>query len=206
MRAVRVLRRLRSYAKHRDAPQSQTLDIVRNGRQERIRVPLAEYPVLLHFPEFPPPRFLAGEYDATGINLKGLFTVGFGPTPEEVARRLGAERIVLTSGRDFFAAFARMIAKIAYGFAVAEGKSSLLDGPAFVLSAILGETEDIGKWVGTQQGPIRKFPSLLHRLTIREDRDRLLLFGDVHLFADSETPTYEVVLGRLKGPASAKRG
>jgi hypothetical protein len=46
----------------------------------------------------------------------------------------------------------------------------------------------------------------LHRLAIREDRERLLLFGEVHLFAESKTPSYEVILGHLKGPRAAERG
>jgi len=196
-RSVRLLRKLRSRSKHRDTPTTGRLKVVRNEVPETIELPIDEFPVLLHFPVFGLPRFLVDK-DHPGIDVVGLASVSFGPSPDVVLERLGAEKLVVESGRDRPVAFARMIAKIGYSMAVADGTLSRLDGPCLVLPAILQEPEAIGLWVGTLTDPIRKYPGLLHRIAVREDRQRGLLFAEVQLFADSEAPSYAVILGRLR--------
>jgi hypothetical protein len=95
-------------------------------------------------------------------------------------------------------AFARLIAKIGYSMAFAEGKLSRIEGSSPVLPSILGEVDDIGQWVGTLTDPIQKYPGVLHRIAVREDRAHRLLIADVQLFSGSETPTYGVILGSLR--------
>ena len=63
--------------------------------------------------------------------------------------------------------------------------------------ALLGEREDVGQWVGTVEGPTQKYVGLLHRLKLLEDASGNLVCH-VQLFADSETPSYAVVLGKLE--------
>lgn len=196
MREVRVLRRLRSRSRHAGVPGTQRLTVVRSGVTEAVQVPIEQYPILLHFPTFSLPRFLTGQ-DGSGIEVTGVASVLFGPRPEEVARRLGAQSIILESQRDRPIAFARMLAKIGYAMAVAQGAESRLDGPSPVLPSMLGELDDIGRWVGTLTDPIRKYPGTLHRIAIREDHAKGLLLAEVQLFSDSETPSYGVILGNL---------
>ncbi len=197
MRSVRVLRNLRSGSKHNGAPVTERLDIIRKGVRETVELQIDEYPVVLHFPVFAPPGLLTGP-SRPGIEITGVVSVSFGPSPQAVLARLGAQEIVLESQRDRPAAFARMIAKIGYAMAFAEGALSGVDGPSPVLPAILGEVDNIGRWVGTLTEPIRKYPGLLHRIAIREDLDRCLIVAEVQLFADSETPSYGVILGSVK--------
>lgn len=90
-----------------------------------------------------------------------------------------------------------MIAKIAYAWAIAEGKLHLLKGHPFVVSAILGQTDDIGRWVGTLTEAPQKHEHLLHYVALTEDHEKKLLIAEVHLFSDSETPRYGVVIGEL---------
>lgn len=197
MRAVRVLRRLRSRSKHAGVPGTQRLTVVRSGVTETVQIPIDQYPILLHFPTFAPPKFLTG-HDGSGIEVTSVASVLFGPRPEEVARRLGGQSIILESHGDRPIAFARILAKIGYAMAVAQGAQSRLDGPSPVLPSILGEVDDIGRWVGTLTDPIRKYPGVLHRIAIREDRAKGLLLAEIQLFADSETPSYGVILGNLR--------
>ncbi len=110
----------------------------------------------------------------------------------------GVKEIKITQFQDP-TAFARMIAKIAYAFAVAEDKLKIINGDPFVTQSILGIKDDIGKWVGTLTEPIQKYENILHRIAIREDRDKRLLIGEVHLFSDSQAPKYGVILGMLRG-------
>lgn len=162
-----------------------------------VELPIDEYPILLDFPTFPPPRLLTGE-GGSGIMMTAVSSVLFGPSPDDVARRLGAQRIILRSGEYRHVEFARMLAKIGYAMAVAEGAQKRLDGASPILSSILGDIDDIGRWVGTLPDPIRTYPGLLHRIALREDRNKGLLLAEIQLFADSETPSYEVILGALR--------
>ncbi len=194
MRPVRVLRRLRSRSKHAGAPGSALFKIVRAGIEETVRLPLDQYPILLPIPIFPAPGYLTGK-TGRGIDITGLATISYGPRPEEVLQKLGGGSITLQTGKDEPAAFARMLAKIAYSYAWGEGALQKLSGPSLTPSAILGNSDDIGNWVGTLDGPVQKYPGLLHRLSLHEERG--LLIASVQLFADSETPSYGVILGSL---------
>lgn len=77
-------------------------------------MPIEDFPILLHFPVFfAPPAYLHLSGFEKGIHVTGIDTVSFGPRPEEIAKRLGAQRIAIAQAQEPVA-FARMIAKIAY--------------------------------------------------------------------------------------------
>jgi len=193
---VRAKLRFRS-RRREQYPTTGELIVVRGKVEEAIELPLEEYPLLLHFPVFAPPTSISGEAEVQGIQIRGIATIGFGQDPEEVKRRLGADDIKVTQNYEYVA-FARMVAKIAFSMAAAIGSLDLLDRPSPVLPAILGERRDIGHWVGTYTDPLEAVPRLLHLITVYRDEDRRLLMGKVKLFADSPSPTYGVVLGKLK--------
>jgi len=89
----------------------------------------------------------------------------------DVARRYGAQEFEIPSAQEPHA-FALMIAKIGLAFAAAEGRLSLIKDRPFVAPAILGQTDDIGKWMGTITEPVTTFRRVLHRLEIHEDRQK----------------------------------
>ncbi len=200
---VRVFRDLKSRTKHKDAPSALSLRAVRNGRDDTIELPIGEYPFLLHFPLFPPPAYLGNSNYSNGILMSGLASVLFGPRPDDVAAQLGATEIKLPSTYQPVA-FAQMLAKIAYAMAVAERETDQLDGECFVLSSILGTTDEIGRFVGTLTKPFEKHADQLHRVSLHRDTEKGLLVGEVQLFADSETPSYGIILGKLRPPKNAK--
>ena len=90
-----------------------------------------------------------------------------------------------------------MIAKIAFAMAVAEGKMSRIKGISPVVPSILGEEDQIGRWLGTMTQPSTAYPGLLHRVLVHEDLEKGLLIGEVQLFSDSPSPSYAVILGEL---------
>lgn len=193
---VRIFRALHSRTKHRDAPSHFPLTITRNEKEEIIKLPIEEYPILLQFPVFPPLALLDSADYTYGIRVNGVATVSFGPTPQEVGRKLGATEISLTQTLQPVA-FARVLAKIAYAMAFADNVIHRIDEVA-VLPAILGEKDDVGMWVGTLSAPINKVDGHLHRITFYNHEINGLLVAEVHLFSDSETPIYGVVLGYLQ--------
>lgn len=194
---LRVYRDLKSRTKHRDAPSMLEVEILRKDRWVVEARPLNDVPVLLHFPIYPPPRCLSGDAPRMGIDVEGLVTIGFGITAESFGGTGGSPAIrVPDSNRPY--EFARMLAKIAYAYACAEGALEDIEGAPFVLPAILGHQNDVGHWVGTVTDPLQAHAGVLHRLVIHRDTERQLLCVEVQLFADSSAPAYGVVLGRLK--------
>ncbi len=196
MRAVRVLHGFQSRSKHQGAARTQAIRVVHDGVEDRIELPLDEAPVILFFPQFAPPSSVTGKH-VSGIDLIGVAAVCFGPTPEDVGRGLKANAIGLESENYEPTAFARMIAKIGFATAYAEGALIRVREPCPVIPAIMRETNDIGRWVGTMTGSYRKYPGLLHRVALHEDHERGLLVAEVQLFASSGTPCYGVILGML---------
>jgi hypothetical protein len=197
-RPVRIYRDLKSRSKHQDAPTALPLTYVRDGQERTVELPIGEYPFLLHFPLFAPPAHLTQSPDyESGIQMSGIASVLFGPSPDKVAASLGASELRLPSNHEPVA-FARMIAKIAYAFAAAERATDDIEGKSFILPAILGERDDIGRWLGTLSKPIEAHPGELHRIVLHREESKGLLSAEVKLFADSETPSYGVILGTLK--------
>jgi len=196
MWAVRVIRNLKSRTKHKDAPKTKLLTLTKEGRDQRVELPLDEYPVLLSFPVFTLPGYLDPGGYTQGIRITGNVTIRFGSPPETILTRFGATGLKITQN-DKPTSFARMIAKIAYSMAYAKGALETIKGNPTVISSILGVRDDIGLWVGTLQAPHKAQSGLLHRISLIEDRKLGLLLSEVQLFADSQTPNYIVILGHL---------
>ena len=94
--------------------------------------------------------------------------------------------------------YPRTLRKLAPVAFVDYGLAKIKDHRSPVLPAILGEANDIGRWVGTITDPVSRHEGHLHRVLIRRDEQKGLLLGDVQLFSDSQTPRYGVILGELE--------
>jgi hypothetical protein len=192
---VRKLLRLKSRTKHANAPKTMRLSIWKNEEEKQIEVPLEEYPSILYFPIFAPPGY-GNEHYENGIILMGVHSICFGLKPEEVIKKYGADKLILKDRPYKPVEFAQTIAKIGYSYAVATGEIKEIKGQPLLLSALLGKSNDIGKWVCTSQKH-EVYQNLLHRLASFEDKEKGLLIIEVQLFANSHTPIYEVIIGHL---------
>ena len=104
----------------------------------------------------------------------------------------------------FFAApmrntFAQLLAKIAYGMAVAKyGIDAISE--VYVLPCILGTKDDVGRWVGCEDSKIT--PDLLprvkpfHMIELLETNKEIS--AKIRLFASFQTPEYLVIVGKLR--------
>jgi hypothetical protein len=191
---VRVIRRLRS-RRPGDAPKLFPLKIWRGGVEEVVNLPAAQYPVVLQMPILAPPGMLGGGEVTSGVRVLGCNAISFGPKPEEVAQSLGASRISWTDTHRPVE-FARMLAKIGYSYAVAELGLDLFQ-EVFVRGTILGQFDDAGFWVGTEEAVAAKRQGLLHHLVVDYHPDTKVVKVVVHLLADSDTPSFAVFVGQL---------
>ena len=173
--------------------------VARRGSQTfNIDVPVADYPAVATMPPFAPPNPEAPE--GAGMTLTGEVWMKqlAGPNLRDVIAR-----VIRDGGYDYVGLrlvyqpveFARLLAKIGYGFAVLQlGLDAVAD--AYVLPAILGDTSRIHKWVGTSADPPRIGSQGLHGIEIRSVGDEIHAY--IRLFAQFEAPEYHVIVGRRR--------
>jgi hypothetical protein len=199
---LRVFRDLRSRSKHDDAPATWAISVDRDGRTVELNLPVDDLPLLIHFPIFSQPRQLTGEASSKGISVSGAVSVAYGKPVPSFLKDHGATGLAVNAEL-LPADFARLITKIAYCYAFATGWIDRVEDPAPVARAILGTTDNIGDWVGTRHMTSPKSTGQLHTVVVGKLDGTNLLGAEVRLFSDSETPTYQVVLGALRGEPGA---
>lgn len=173
------------------------LSIERGGKTESVYLPAKDYPAVIGMPHFEPPAYLDGRADErlrcigfTGVQLGG-------PDINQVGRNLSAESINLSAKFEPVGAFARLLAKIAYGCAVTTVGCDLSKfEEVYVLPAILGISDDVGRWVGGTGNEQLDPESDLHYVKLYVDEGVLRVH--VRLFAQFAAPEYVVVVGRTR--------
>ena len=180
-------------------PKSFPLQASDGKELKTFTLPVANYPALLQLPRLVPPGFLAGRPYAGGVTVSGCEILRFGKDPGRVAKELGIRTIQVTDRIDV-TAFARMLAKIGYAFAVFErGPFPLSEVP--VLPLILGRSNDASAWVGSAEfeteSEKRGAPWVLG--TYEGTRlDERVTIARVKLFANAGATGYEVVVRRAR--------
>jgi hypothetical protein len=176
-------------------PRELPLSIERGGKTETVYLPVKDYPAVIGMPHFEAPAYLDGRSD------ERLRTVGFtgvqigGPNFKYIGRRLSAQSVGFTAKFEPVGAFARMLAKIAYGCAVAAlGCDLSRFEDVYVLPVILGKSDDIGRWIGGVGNDQPPPESDLHYVKFYVNDGDLRVH--VRLFARFNAPEYVVVVGR----------
>lgn len=196
---VRSLRKIPSRNPEK-MPSETEVVVVRDGEEQEKVLPLEDAPVLLHLPRFAPPSHLTGSNSDGAIDISGIFTIGYGRAPDDLATEYaeedGADKVEITQ-QYRPVAFARMIGKIGYSYAVAElGLDAFSE--TYPVPDILGERDRIGRWVGLHPGkPPAPRGGGLHRLALGRHEGTDAVVVDVQLLSDGQTPTYLVVVGEL---------
>lgn len=179
-------------------PNQFPLTVAKEGQEETIDVPIAKRPTILILPEFKKPAYIDKRKYKKGIDLIGTLAYQVGqPSFIEFSAEHNITSIsesVTYSAKGGFT-FARLLAKIAYGFAIAHFGVDVINDN-YILPAILGRSDDTGKWVGST-GRFLPATKSLHeiRLSVKD--------GDIHsyirLFAKFKpvVPEYVVVVGHI---------
>lgn len=192
----------------RNRPKELPMQVLGADGHESGKVPVPDHLTLLTLPLLLPPAHLDQRVYERGVDLYGTETILFGDQPAELAERLDAKRITV-SGTYNFVDFARMIAKIGLALAVAEfGVSAIAE--SYVTPAILGERDDIGRWVGSdnyvfeleKQGVTHAWTTLAMTWDHGGSRETLLIVI-VKLFASAHSTGYRVVVGRANDGIAA---
>jgi hypothetical protein len=181
----------------KDRPKTLPLVVTIQGKEQTIQVPPNKHLVVFPFPLFKMPGYLEGRPAQPGIPVGGFVSIHFGPHPQKLMAEFKADKVGVELKLDPLA-FARMLAKIAHCTVVAElGADALAEN--FVLPAIRGESEDLGRWVGsggdaTPPTPSEITHSAIYSVYSRNTESVLIVL--LKLFANTPAPAYAVVVGR----------
>jgi hypothetical protein len=192
LRIVRAAWGMPSRTKNKGAALDVPVEVLRGDTWEQVRLERSIAPLLMPFPQYAPPRYRTGA-TGTGIELVGFYTVNFGADPSAVASSLSTKGLRLQVNGESYDAFARMLGKIAYAQAAAEGRVGHQDALPIVRS-ILGLDNDIGRWVGMVNEASETYAGLLHRVRLAEQEGTGVLRAAVQLFAAAGAPSYEVIV------------
>jgi hypothetical protein len=168
--------------------------VERSGRIERVDALWQDHWKVIQLPIFPPPAWVDGRTYTGGIECTSMDVFELGERANEIAQRHQADRVLppCYSAEEF----ARFIAKMAYGYAV-ERYELVAFEDVYVLPAMLGESDDIGRWVGCSDR--REFPVRQCNVSVGFNigpQDHLAV--KLKMFAQFDGAEYVVVIGKLK--------
>jgi len=176
-------------------PKNLDLQLLRDGQSFTVSLPAEQYPPLIIMPHFKVPAYIGNYGYQRGVMVVGSSLHG-PPNMKETLAKLNANGFSVTRSLVGLN-FARMLAKIAYGMAILQfGHHTLKE--VFVLPCILGQREDVGRWVGCSEEPsiVPKAEKLLHRIEVMSNNS--IVSAHIRLFANYRTPVYLVFVGSLK--------
>lgn len=203
MLPVRTAWNMKSKRSKKKRPKEFPMRFKKGGEERTINVPIEDHYSLIPLVELGPP----GKYPllphANGLpSGQGKITPFRIRSDEHIAyltKKYDADSISVDFQIDI-PGFLRMIAKIAYCTMVFRyGLHNIAE--AYVIPAILGKTNDIWDWVGSDgtqtHSEKTKHMNTDHLVTNWFSEDGQLLSA-VKLFKKSPTPEYLVVVGRLR--------
>lgn len=173
------------------------MGIVKDGVEQTINVHWKDHWKVAFLPVFPPPASLDGRNYTEGIEANQAVVITVSESPSEIARRHGADDVIhkMRNPLKVATAYARLVAKIAYGLAVEKFGINAIE-ERFVVKGILGTSNDLGRWVGCDGQRILSSKKY-HLWATRINVTSRLITVRVKLFASANGPEYIVVVGRL---------
>lgn len=176
-------------------PEELPIVVSREGREEIVYLPLDEHPAIMTLPLFNLPAYSNGRSYNKGIDVSGVVMIQVGGLPpRQIAEKYKADSLIFQS-ENKYVAFARLLAKIAYGFAVATYGLDMIE-KAYVLPAIRGELDDVGRWVGCPISSLISGGNQLHEIKLLVDKGEILAY--IRLFLPFRAPEYLVIVGHVR--------
>jgi len=178
--------------KERQKPQPMLIE--KGGGIKTIQASWQDQWKVIQLPIFPLPAHIDGRAYTSGIECTSMDQFELSEKGEEIAKRHGATRVLLSNYP--VKIFARFIAKMAYGYAVERYTLNAFE-EVYTVSAILGETDDIGRWVGCsdrREFPVRQCNVSVGFKIISGNE----LIVKLKMFPQFDGAEYVVVIGRVK--------
>lgn len=202
MLAVRTVWNMKSKRSKKTRPTEFPVRFTKVGEEQVINVPLTDSFPIIPLLEIGPPGVYPNRPHALGLRSGEYKLHPFKVRDEDhmqyLAKKYEAEGVSVDFQIDI-TGFLRMIAKIAYCITVWRfGLNNI--SQAYVVPAILGSTNDIWKWVGSD-GMQEVYEQTKQVSTDHAVNGWFDVDGELHarvkLFKKSLTPEYDVIVGKL---------
>jgi hypothetical protein len=182
-----------------DVPTSFEMHVVRDGASRLERVAASDHLSSIVLPVLAKPGLLRSDWSAGSIDVSGIYVGHIDRTPEQTRKGLGAEDVSVTM-RYPVADFARLLAKIAHGYAVAHRGLASVTSKRLVpgilgreLPNVAHQVGDLSRWVGTsEQVALGPSSNDLHAVLI-QDFGGYLCAG-IQLFILNPVPIHTVII------------
>jgi hypothetical protein len=185
----------------KERPKEFPVQVRRGDKLETINVHLDEYAAVIPLFDIGPPGKYHWEHHAEGLRFGEARLKVFPIRSEEETRKL-AEKYqadeLQVKFKVYLEDFLKMIAKIAYCFAVARyGLNQIKE--VYVLPAIIGKSNDIWHWVGGDGN--QELFTVSRNIVGNHVVSMGFVQGEIRvrlkLFKDAQTPEYYVIVGRI---------
>jgi hypothetical protein len=170
------------------------LTVIVNGAKIVRKVPLGDALKVIELPIFKAPSILDGRAIADPIECISKDQFVLVEQREGLAKRLDVDEVCPPDCNPEI--FARFVAKCAYGYSIERYGIDSFES-VYVRSAILENTRDVGRWVGspdTRELPVRGTP-MSGGFKILPDNDVLVR---IKLFPRFDGAEYITVVGKMK--------
>lgn len=175
----------------RKHPELFPIQIEKNGIITTELIPIQKLGGLMTLFEYKLPAFLDSRPYEKGIDIVASTLVRFkGDDIKKLAKELGTSTLRFSAtytGNNF----ERFIAKIAYCMAIYQFGIDAFES-VYVLPSILGQKDDIGKWLGSLPTTTGEADIYISFDVVEKN-----LMAKLRLFGKSPVPTYIVVVGKF---------
>lgn len=171
------------------------LIVKKDGKEQVLLLPPNEHFTTVCFLEYPLPAYIDGRSYEKGVDVRALSLISL-REPDGAVKKHEISEVKFKLYLNKVDSFARLIAKIAYGFIVAQfGLDSMEE--SFLPKIITGEDEQICKYVGTCTDKIMRAENTIHNIMMNVNEKREIMVR-IKLFSFTDAPEYLVVVGILK--------
>jgi len=205
MAHVRKAIGLPSRSKHRSASAPINMSIQDNNGRALVIDAAKDVPAILGLPLFVRPGMFSSEGARVTLDLEGMVALAFGADLSHFLQSHSATGAVQKEGTKRIMAFARTIAKIAYGWAWRDGVIDQLTGANGLVQAFMYEPDRLGAFVGTKPPPYERYQGCKLRIEYKLSMPRQLVYLEIQMFSDAAAPIYEVVLGHVNSMREWRR-
>lgn len=170
--------------------------VIKDENEEVLSLSPSEHFTIACFLEYPLPAYIDGRSYEKGVEVIAYSFIGLKDPSDEMFKKYEISGVKSKFTLKRMDSFPRLLAKIAYGFTVAQFGLDRLE-ESFLPKVIIGEDKKICKYVGTCSDKIMRTENTLHYIIMKVNEKREIVVR-IKLFSYTDAPEYLVIVGILK--------
>jgi len=174
-----------------------TLSVKKAGNEKTTSITLDKYLTILFLPLYKLPAYIDGREYSKGVDICGISSVLIKNIRLQYLKKKYKVKDIKVQQTWYGNSFERLLVKIAYGFSIAYYGIEKLK-KVYIVPTILGEKDDVGRWVGCATDTVLSVGKYLHQVQLDEYKGDIIV--RIKLFSLFNVPEYIVVVGPIPKP------